>query len=142
VLAARKPTFGTVYAYPKASEEAMQDVFFDVQAWLVDSVFETMAAAEAAAIISGDGSSKPTGFLHATPSSTADDTSPARADGALQYLATGAAAGFPTRKGMLIPSLDDNFVECTSIRRSRPHVDWIFHARNSDGADTSTQLGA
>jgi HK97 family phage major capsid protein len=95
VLAARKPTFGTVYAYPKASEEAMQDIFFDVQSWLVDSVSETMAAAEATAIITGDGSNKPTGFLNTAPSATADDVSPARADGALQYLATGAAAGFP-----------------------------------------------
>lgn len=95
VLASRKPTFGTVYAYPKASEESMQDIFFDVQSWLVDSVSETIASAEATAIITGDGSNKPTGFLHATPSASADDGSPARADGALQYLATGVAAGFP-----------------------------------------------
>jgi HK97 family phage major capsid protein len=95
VLAARKPTFGTAYAYPKASEEALQDIFFDVQSWLVDSVAETIASAEATAIISGDGTNKPTGFLTTAPSATPDDGSPARADGALQYLATGSAAGFP-----------------------------------------------
>lgn len=95
VLAKRAPTFGTIYAYPKASEESMQDIFFDVQGWLIESVSETIAAGEAAAIVSGDGSNKPTGLLGTTPSATADGASPARGDGALQYLPTGNASGFP-----------------------------------------------
>ena len=95
LLASRKPTFGTCYAYPKASEEALQDMFFDVSGWLTQSVAEQLAAAEAQAIVTGDGSNKPTGFLNATPSATADDVSPARAAGALQYLPAGGSAGFP-----------------------------------------------
>lgn len=93
-LAECAPTFGTCYAYPKASEESLQDIFFDVQTWLVNSAARELAKLEGAAIISGDGSNKPTGFLNATPSSSGDEESPARAFGTLEYLPTGAAAGF------------------------------------------------
>jgi HK97 family phage major capsid protein len=81
-----EPTFGFVYAYPKASEESMQDIFFDVGAWLVEEVSDAFAAAETVAIVSGNGTSKPTGFLNATPVATDDDASPQRGDTALEYL--------------------------------------------------------
>lgn len=80
------PTFGTIYAYPKASEESLQDVFFDVQGWLVEEVADGFSAAEAQAIVSGNGTSKPSGFLNTTPVTTADDASPERAATALQFL--------------------------------------------------------
>jgi HK97 family phage major capsid protein len=85
-LRERAPSFGTLYAYPKASEEAMQDIFFDVGEWLVQEAADGFAAAEATAIVSGNGSARPTGFLNATPVTTADDASPERAAGALQFL--------------------------------------------------------
>ena len=80
------PSFGTIYAYPKASEESMQDVFFDVQAWLVEEVSDGFSAAEATAIVSGDGTSKPSGFLNTTPTDAEDTASPERAATALQFL--------------------------------------------------------
>ena len=85
-LRERAPTFGTVFAYPKASEEAMQDIFFDVGAWLVEEAADAFAAAEATAIVSGNGSARPTGFTATTPVTTLDDASPERAAGALEYL--------------------------------------------------------
>jgi len=85
-LVERKPTFGTCYAYPKCSEEALQDIFFDVEGWLVEEVSDQFAAYEATAIVSGNGTNKPTGFLTATPVTTADDASPERAAGVLQYI--------------------------------------------------------
>jgi HK97 family phage major capsid protein len=85
-LRERAPTFGTLFAYPKASEEAMQDVFFNVGDWLVQEAADGFAAAEATAIVSGNGSARPTGFLNATPVTTTDDASPERAAAALQYL--------------------------------------------------------
>lgn len=88
------PTFGTIMAYPKASEESLNDIFFDVESWLVDNVSESFAKGEGIAFISGNGTKKPTGFLDGTPVSTADDDSPARAFGTLQYLPTGNASGF------------------------------------------------
>lgn len=90
-----QPTFGTLYAYPKATEESINDLFFDVGGWLVDNIVETFAKLEGEAIVSGNGSNKPTGFLNGVPVSTGDDASPARAFGTLQYVPTGAAGAFP-----------------------------------------------
>ena len=80
------PTWGTLSAYPKASEESVADIFFDVGAWLVEEVADGFAAAEATAIWNGDGSNKPSGLLNTTPASTADGSSPERAATALQYV--------------------------------------------------------
>jgi len=44
------PTWGTLSAYPKASEESVADIFFDVAAWLAEEVADGFAAAEATAI--------------------------------------------------------------------------------------------
>lgn len=84
-LIQRKPTFGVLYAYPSATEEALQDIFFDVGAWLVEEIADGFSAAEATAFISGNGSARPTGFT-VDAAATADDASPERAAGALQYL--------------------------------------------------------
>ena len=91
-LAERKPSFGTLYAYPSASEEAFQDVFFDVQNWLVQEIGDAFAAAEATAIVTGNGTAKPTGFLNSTPVTTADSASPERAVGTLQYIPMDSAS--------------------------------------------------
>lgn len=89
------PSFGTVYAYPKASEESFQDIFFNVQEWLVDEVSEDLSIEEGEAFVSGNGTKKPTGFLNATPEAAGDkDASPARTFGALQYIPTGVSDGF------------------------------------------------
>ena len=88
------PTFGTCFAYPKASEESLADIMFDVQSWLVDRASEELAIQEGAAFISGNGTKKPTGFLNGAPSSNDDSGSPERAFGTLKYLATGDANGF------------------------------------------------
>lgn len=86
------PTFGTLYAYPKASEESLNDMFFDVAGWLTNSVSVAFAAAEGVAFTTGNGTNKPTGLMAATKS-TSDDAS--LAFGSVQYIPTGAAAGFP-----------------------------------------------
>lgn len=80
-----QPTFGTVYAHPQASEEAMQDIFFDIQAWLTREAADAFSAAEATAIVSGNGTNKPTGFLNTTPVTTDDNASPRRAATTLEY---------------------------------------------------------
>lgn len=90
-LAEVAPTFGTLYAYPKATEESLQDMFFDVESWLQAEIVEAFAAGEENAIVNGNGTNKPTGFLTGTPVSTDDAT---RAFGVLQYIATGVAANW------------------------------------------------
>nr|BDD44154.1 phage capsid protein [bacterium] len=85
------PTFGTVFAYPTATEESLQDIFFNVEQWIREESVEALAQMEGAAFVSGNGTKKPTGFLNGTPVTTADG---ARPFGVLQYVKTGAAADF------------------------------------------------
>jgi HK97 family phage major capsid protein len=95
VLQQVAPTFGIVYAYPKATEESMQDIFFDVQNWLVDAAAEEFDRLIGISIISGNGTNKPTGFLNGTPVDEDDeDASPTRPFGTIQYIASGVAGGF------------------------------------------------
>jgi HK97 family phage major capsid protein len=93
-LAEVAPTFGMASAKPQASEESLDDLFFNVEDWLISSAAEAMAAGEGAAFVSGNGTKKPTGFLAGpTPVSTVDAS---RAFGTLQYIASGQAAAMPT----------------------------------------------
>lgn len=96
-LAQVAPTMGMVYAYPKATEESLQDIFFDVQSWLVNSAVEQFDQLIGSAIISGNGTNKPTGFLNTTPSAINDDgASPERPFGTIQYVPTGKAGALPS----------------------------------------------
>ena len=83
------PSFGTIYAYPKATEESLQDVFFDVENWLAASAVEAFEEGEDAAIVGGNGVKKPTGFLNGPATAAADA---ARPFGTLQYIPGGSAA--------------------------------------------------
>lgn len=83
------PTFGEIAAKPEATRHSLEDLFFDVEAWLQSEAATQYAIAEGLAFVSGDGSNKPTGFLDGTPVATADAS---RAFGVLQYVPTGQAA--------------------------------------------------
>jgi HK97 family phage major capsid protein len=93
-LAEVAPTFGMASAKPQASEESLDDLFFDVESWLTSSAAEAMAAGEGVAFITGNGTKKPTGFLAGPAPVTTTDAS--RAFGTLQYIASGQAAAMPT----------------------------------------------
>jgi len=116
-LAEIVPTFGMASAKPQASEESLDDLFFDVESWLINSVSETLALGEGAAFVSGNGTKKPTGFLAGpAPLSTADS---GRAFGTLQYIASGQAAAMPT-------SLDTLYDVIYSLRaRYRNNARWV-----------------
>jgi HK97 family phage major capsid protein len=93
-LAEVAPTFGLASARPRASEESLDDLFFDVENWLITSAAEAIAQGEGAAFVAGSGTNRPTGFLNGpTPVTTADAS---RAFGTLQYVASGQAAALPT----------------------------------------------
>lgn len=88
------PTFGMASAKPQASEESLDDLFFNVEDWLVGSVRDAFDQGEGAAFITGNGTKKPTGVLAGpAPVATTDAT---RAFGTLQYIASGQAAALPT----------------------------------------------
>ena len=93
-LAEVAPTFGMASAKPQASEESLDDLFFNVEDWLISSAAEAIAQGEGVAFVSGNGSNRPTGFLAGpTPVSTADAS---RAFGTLQYVASAQTAAMPT----------------------------------------------
>ena len=93
-LAEVAPTFGMASAKPQATEESLDDLFFNVEDWLISSAAEAIGAGEGAAFVSGNGTKKPTGFLGGpTPVTTVDAS---RAFGTLQYIASGQAAALPT----------------------------------------------
>lgn len=92
------PTFGMASAKPQASEESLDDLFFNVEDWLTSSAAESMAVGEGAAFINGNGTKKPTGILGGpAPVLTADS---GRAFGTLQYFASGQAAAMPSNPDM------------------------------------------
>jgi len=95
-LAEVEPTMGTLYAYPKATEESLDDIFFSVEDWLVRKTATAFAKAEGEAFVDGNGTNKPTGFVAGTPESTGDEDSPARTFGELEYVATGVADALGT----------------------------------------------
>ena len=115
-LAEVAPTFGMASAKPQASEESLDDLFFDVESWLIESASEAIAQGEGAAFVGGNGTKKPTGFLAGSaPVATADA---ARAFGVLQYIASGQAAALPT-------SLDTMYDIVYSLRaRYRRNARW------------------
>lgn len=116
-LAEVAPTFGMASAKPQASEESLDDLFFDVESWLVSSAAEAIAQGEGTAFVSGNGTKKPTGFLAGpTPVATADSS---RAFGTLQYIASGQAAALPT-------SADVFYDLVYSLRaRYRNNAQWV-----------------
>lgn len=86
------PTHGEIYAYPQVSEWSLDDMFFNVEGWLTENVAENFAIAEATAVISGNGTSKPTGMLNSAPTAVADGNSPMRAAAVYEFV---ASAGSP-----------------------------------------------
>lgn len=101
-LIAPKPTFGTLYALVDASEELVMDAAFDVASWFVAEAGDAMGDAEATAIVSGNGTDKPTGLLNTAPQSGADGS---RTNNAFRYLPTGAASTLGTAPADLLVSL-------------------------------------
>lgn len=90
-LADIRPTIGELYANAQASQQMLDDVFFNAESWLADNIATEFARAEGASFISGNGTNQPTGFLNGTINATDDAT---RAFGALQYVPTGVAGDF------------------------------------------------
>lgn len=86
------PFMGEIYANPAATQTALDDVFFNVEAFLAAEVSQVFSEQENIAFTLGDGVKKPKGFLAYPNANTADGT---RAFGTLQFLPTGNAAGFP-----------------------------------------------
>lgn len=111
-LADIKPTMGELYANPQATQQMLDDVFFNAESWLASEVATEFARAEGAAFITGDGTNKPTGFLAGSTAATADAT---RAFGTIEHLATGASGAWKTLSGTVNP-VDDLYALVSKMK--------------------------
>ena len=84
-------TMGEVYAKPKSTQQALDDMFFDVEQWIASEVAIEFAEQEAAAFLTGNGTKKPKGVLAHTLSTAGDKT---RTFGQLQKFISGTAGNF------------------------------------------------
>lgn len=90
-LAILTPYMGELYAYPQATQQMLDDVFFNAEQFIVDECAQTFAEMEGAAFVTGNGTKKPKGFLAYATAATVDS---ARAFGTLQHVASGAAGAW------------------------------------------------
>ena len=87
-LAALTPYMGEIYANPAATQQMLDDSFFNAESWLADEVALEFATEENLAFLSGNGTKKPKGILAYTSVTTGDAT---RTFGQLQHKATAGA---------------------------------------------------
>lgn len=104
------------YAMPIATQKLLDMASIDVEAWLAAKIADKLARTENTAFVSGTGVASPRGFLdYKSAAVTADDTS--RAWGKLQYVPSGASAGFPTVSGS---SASDPDALITIVEKLKP----------------------
>jgi HK97 family phage major capsid protein len=122
VLADIKPTMGELHANPQATQQMLDDVFFNAEQWLAEEVALEFARAEGAAFISGDGTNKPTGFLAGTTAGTADSS---RAFGTIEHIATGTSGAWKTLSATVNPA-DDLFTVVSKMKAAyRAGSSWV-----------------
>lgn len=84
-------TMGEIYANPQATQTSLDDVFFNVEAWIQEEVAREFAEKEGLAFLQGDGTNKPKGILAYTITDEDDGT---RAFGSIQNFSSGTAGTF------------------------------------------------
>lgn len=87
-LAAITPFMGEIYAFPQATQQMLDDVFFNAEQWIEGECTLEFAQKEGAAFVLGDGVKKPKGFLAYPTAATADGV---RAFGTIEHIPTGVA---------------------------------------------------
>ena len=116
-------THGELYAFPRASNWALQDLFFDVLNWLTQDAADTFAVSISTAIHAGTGSSQPTGMTTGAPTNADDYASPMRAAAVFEYIAT-ASSPITTE-----PNLDDLIDLQMAVRRPyQPNAKWAMNS--------------
>ena len=94
---------GEVYANAYTTQTALDDIFFDAEAWLTAEIAAAFALSEGVAFATGDGVKKPKGFLDYPTAATADAS---RAFGTIEHIATGGSGAFKTASASVSPADD------------------------------------
>jgi len=124
-LAKLLPYLGEIYANPGATQTSLDDLGFNVEQFLAESIGEEFALREGEALITGTGIKTPKGLLTFPTATTADAT---RAFGTLQHLVTGDATGFKVASATVSPA--DILVDLLySVRRPyRQGAVWMMNS--------------
>jgi len=85
-LAAIEAVMGEIYANPAATQNVLDDAFFNVEQWLQNEVRREFASKEGEAFLKGDGNKKPKGLLAYPTNEQADSVRPF---GTLQLVKSG-----------------------------------------------------
>jgi len=109
-----------LYAMPAATQALLDDAAIDVEAWIAEEVQQAFAEQEGAAFVTGDGVSKPKGFM---AYGRVENSS--WAWGSLGYVATGVAGGLPTAN----PS--DKLVDLVYALKAghRQNATWVMNRK-------------
>ncbi len=131
-LRQRAPTMGELYARPEATQWAAMDLN-SVDGWLSRSVAQEFAKEEGLAVISGDGTNKPTGFLDTAPLSTADGASPLRDAEALQFVAAPSPDDITEHVISLIYTLNSAYRQGAAFTMNSTILSQVRRAKDSNG---------
>ncbi|MHB1025783.1 MAG: phage major capsid protein [Desulfobacteria bacterium] len=120
-LAALSPFWGEIYANPAASQQSLDDIFFNVEEWLAEAVAEEFAIQEGDSFTKGNGVKKPKGILSYATSLDVDGV---RVFGTLQHVITGAAGGFLAPTAAISPA--DCLISLVYSLKARHRAGAIF----------------
>lgn len=116
------PPMGELYANPQATQQMLDDVFFNAEQWLAGEIATEFSRAEGAAHVAGTGVNQPKGFTAYATAATGDAT---RAFGTLEHVATGASGAFKTLTSTVNP-VDDLFNLVSKMKALyRPGCRWV-----------------
>lgn len=107
---------GELYANPKLTQAMLDDAMFDAEMFIGEEITSEFADQLGAALVSGNGTNKPTGILSKTITAEKDGV---RAFGSLQSVETGAAS---------VVDFDDLKSLKASLRaKYRPGAAWVMN---------------
>ena len=116
------PPMGDLYAMPAASQQMLDDVFFNAEEWIATEIATEFARAEGAAHCVGTGVNQPKGFGSYTTAATGDAT---RAFGTVERVGTGASGAFKTLTSTVNP-VDDLYSLVSKMKALyRPGASWV-----------------
>ena len=116
---------GELMAFPQATQQMLDDVFFNAEQWIGDEVGAVFGQEEANQFINGVGVQQPLGILSGpAPVTTTDAT---RAWGTLMYIPSGAAGDWTTSSTTSNPA-DVLLKMVHSLKVAyRPNACWLMH---------------
>nr|WP_136252871.1 phage major capsid protein [Ningiella ruwaisensis] len=130
-LAQLTASMGEIYANPAATQQSLDDIFFNAEAWISSEVATEFAEQEGEAFLTGNGTNKPKGILAHTLSASPDAT---RTFGQIQRItAAGTTAVTGDELITLIHSMKKAYRMGASFMMNSLTVSAIRKLKDSEG---------